>query len=167
MISVRSEVQILPGPPCFRRLRISARRADRGHSSVGRAPALQAGGRRFDPVCLHQFPRGRLVSRDAEPLSFEDRWKEPQHGNVNRNGRFAPGPVAPSHVSGAGAGSWTSEDEVQVTEDAPRPAQSPQGDGWLGAASNGGNSRPCWSAREQACSCAWRLAFSLELRSSV
>ena len=27
----------------------------RGHSSVGRAPALQAGGRRFDPVWLHQF----------------------------------------------------------------------------------------------------------------
>ena len=26
----------------------------RGHSSVGRAPALQAGGRRFDPVWLHQ-----------------------------------------------------------------------------------------------------------------
>ena len=26
-----------------------------GHSSVGRAPALQAGGHRFDPVCLHQF----------------------------------------------------------------------------------------------------------------
>ena len=25
-----------------------------GHSSVGRAPALQAGGHRFDPVCLHQ-----------------------------------------------------------------------------------------------------------------
>jgi hypothetical protein len=25
-----------------------------GHSSVGRAPALQAGGRRFDPVWLHQ-----------------------------------------------------------------------------------------------------------------
>ena len=30
-----------------------------------------------------------LVSRDAEPLSFEDRWKEPQHGNVNMNERFA------------------------------------------------------------------------------
>ena len=29
----------------------------RGHSSAGRAPALQAGGRRFDPVWLHQiFP---------------------------------------------------------------------------------------------------------------
>ncbi len=29
-------------------------RSRRGHSSVGRAPALQAGGRRFDPVWLHQ-----------------------------------------------------------------------------------------------------------------
>ena len=28
----------------------------RGHSSAGRAPALQAGGRRFDPVWLHHFP---------------------------------------------------------------------------------------------------------------
>ena len=27
----------------------------RGHSSAGRAPALQAGGRRFDPVWLHHF----------------------------------------------------------------------------------------------------------------
>ncbi len=27
----------------------------RGHSSVGRAPALQAGGRRFDSVWLHQL----------------------------------------------------------------------------------------------------------------
>jgi len=27
----------------------------RGFSSAGRAPALQAGGRRFDPVNLHQF----------------------------------------------------------------------------------------------------------------
>ena len=26
-----------------------------GHSSVGRAPALQAGGRRFDPVWLHHL----------------------------------------------------------------------------------------------------------------
>ena len=65
-----------------------------------------------------------LVSRDAEPLSFEDRWKEPQHGNVNRSERCALVPVAPSHICGAGAGSWTSEDEVQVTEDAPRPAQT-------------------------------------------
>jgi hypothetical protein len=27
--------------------------SERGHSSVGRAVALQASGRRFDPVCLH------------------------------------------------------------------------------------------------------------------
>jgi hypothetical protein len=26
----------------------------RGHSSAGRAPALQAGGQRFDPAWLHQ-----------------------------------------------------------------------------------------------------------------
>jgi hypothetical protein len=34
---------------------IAHRRIHRGHSSAGRAPALQAGGRRFDPVWLHQF----------------------------------------------------------------------------------------------------------------
>src|SRR6266576_1656432 len=37
-------VQIHPDPPS----------SDRGCSSVGRAPALQAGGHRFDPVQLHQ-----------------------------------------------------------------------------------------------------------------
>ena len=41
----------------------------------------------------------KMVSRvDDRPPDFEDRWKEPQHGNVNRDGRFAPGPVAPSHM---------------------------------------------------------------------
>ena len=69
MISVRSEVQILPGPPSFaRRIGRQVRKADRplrpvardpltkwGHSSVGRAVALQASGRRFDPVWLHQI----------------------------------------------------------------------------------------------------------------
>ena len=29
-----------------------------GHSSAGRAPALQAGSRRFKSDCLHQFPKG-------------------------------------------------------------------------------------------------------------
>ena len=33
---------------------LTLRLPERGHSSVGRAPALQAGGRRFDPVWLHQ-----------------------------------------------------------------------------------------------------------------
>ena len=69
MISVRSEVQILPGPPVIecelsnrRFARPTGRRAQwratypkRGHSSVGRAVALQASGRRFDPVWLHQI----------------------------------------------------------------------------------------------------------------
>jgi hypothetical protein len=63
LISVRSEVQIFPGPPLFSRepgteyrIRDSAwRRAEtvRGLSSAGRAPALQAGCHRFDPDRLH------------------------------------------------------------------------------------------------------------------
>src|SRR5262245_11581162 len=35
----------------------------RGHSSVGRAPALQAGGRRFDPVWLHQLNQLQTARR--------------------------------------------------------------------------------------------------------
>ena len=34
----------------------------RGISSAGRAPALQAGGQRFDPVILHQFFVKKKVS---------------------------------------------------------------------------------------------------------
>ena len=65
----------------------------------------------------------KMVSRvDNEPPSFEDRWKEPQHGNVNRNERSRARSCASQE-----AGSWTSEDEVQVTEDAPRPGHKP---GW-------------------------------------
>ena len=35
--------------------RTMAKKSERGISSAGRAPALQAGGRRFDPVILHQI----------------------------------------------------------------------------------------------------------------
>jgi hypothetical protein len=59
LIRVRSEVQLLPDPPVLP----NVARAVRGHSSAGRAPALQAGGRRFDPGWLHQF----LVSQGAQP----------------------------------------------------------------------------------------------------
>ena len=34
------------------------RQAIRGYSSAGRAPALQAGGQRFDPAYLHQWLEG-------------------------------------------------------------------------------------------------------------
>ena len=47
---MRSEVQILSGPP-FARLR--------GLSSAGRAVALQASGHRFDPDRLHQALQAR------------------------------------------------------------------------------------------------------------
>ena len=53
MISVRSEVQVLLGPPP----RI------RGCSSDGRAPALHAGGHRFDSVHLHQERVETIVER--------------------------------------------------------------------------------------------------------
>ena len=88
MISVRSEVRVFPGPPIFAapRLRLASPRSQPacppkllgsvggGHSSVGRAPALQAGGRRFDPVWLHQPSRLtplRLASRPSNTLVHE------------------------------------------------------------------------------------------------
>ena len=42
----------LDAPMCQEQLYGS--QLDRGHSSVGRAPALHAGGQRFDPAWLHQ-----------------------------------------------------------------------------------------------------------------
>jgi hypothetical protein len=84
LISVGSEVRVLPGPPPKGRERMSefgawrlgdvaqrslnrAARKDWGCSSIGRAPALQAGGRRFDSVHLHHLHvpcvlRGHVVS---------------------------------------------------------------------------------------------------------
>ena len=41
-----------------------------GHSSVGRAPALQAGGRRFDPDRLHQVFGGRRFCLQREEKLF-------------------------------------------------------------------------------------------------
>ncbi len=45
-----------------------------GCSSAGRAPALQAGGQRFDPAQLHQFTLVSmlLVSSRADNVSFEE-----------------------------------------------------------------------------------------------
>jgi hypothetical protein len=50
-------VRIHPDPPRQVTVvgwQLSVKASGRGCSSVGRAPALQAGGRRFDPVRLHQ-----------------------------------------------------------------------------------------------------------------
>jgi hypothetical protein len=52
---VGSVVQVHPDPPSYR-----------GCSSVGRAPALQAGGHRFDPVHLHHL-------RKEKPYRYEER----------------------------------------------------------------------------------------------
>ena len=69
---MRSEVRLFPDPPLLRRelcfgasvapeftgRRFMANRA-RGCSSAGRAPALQAGGHRFDPGQLHHLAAQR------------------------------------------------------------------------------------------------------------
>src|SRR6266851_2862829 len=49
-------VRIHPDPPV----------SYRGCSSVGRAPALQAGGHRFDPVHLHHFERKKAADEDGD-----------------------------------------------------------------------------------------------------
>ena len=57
MISVGSVVQVHPDPPDQpASLETNRRKPIGGHSSAGRAPALQAGGHRFDPGWLHQAP---------------------------------------------------------------------------------------------------------------
>ena len=43
----------------------------RGHSSAGRAPALQAGGRRFDPGILHLV--GKQDKKELESRAGEAR----------------------------------------------------------------------------------------------
>ena len=57
---MRPVVQVHPGPPDIREFNDQPfvdwhyNATKRGISSAGRAPALQAGGQRFDPAILHQ-----------------------------------------------------------------------------------------------------------------
>src|SRR5256885_10490345 len=59
---------------------MSGCRGSRGISSAGRAPALQAGGRRFDPVILHQDRAGgsSLKKRLEEAKRSEEHTSELQ-----------------------------------------------------------------------------------------
>ena len=49
---MRSQVQVLIGPPLNNLVKINL---GWGISSAGRAPALHAGGQRFDPAILHHL----------------------------------------------------------------------------------------------------------------
>ena len=51
-----------------------------GCSSVGRAPALQAGGRQFEPDQLHQ--NNRKKGGDASPFSKEQNTNSPKGVNT-------------------------------------------------------------------------------------
>ena len=44
----------------------------RGHSSAGRAPALQAGGRRFDPDWLHHSDFRKLMDGHKQRLFIHE-----------------------------------------------------------------------------------------------
>ena len=55
-------VRIHPDPPGSG----NGTQPERGCSSIGRAPALQAGGRRFDPVQLHQFQVSGIGDQASE-----------------------------------------------------------------------------------------------------
>ena len=82
MISVGSEVQVLPGPPVIRLL---AEDVSGGHSSAGRAPALQAGGHRFESGCLH-YSRSASAEMAAKRTSGND----PPEGASRRRLRRTP-----------------------------------------------------------------------------
>ena len=80
LISVRSEVQILPGPPSTDQKpevrdqtgSLISDLWDGGCSSAGRAPALQAGGHRFEPVHLHQKALNHIKHKSlSTELSLE------------------------------------------------------------------------------------------------
>ena len=59
-------VRVHPDPPrSGRRLKRGLMTRNRGCSSIGRAPALQAGGHRFDPVHLHHLAKRQTKVRDA------------------------------------------------------------------------------------------------------
>src|ERR1700733_13366043 len=72
-------VRIHPDPPLFLRwLQLTGKDPGRirlrylhdwGISSAGRAPALQAGGRRFDPVILHQSSMRSVLCKKTQNVS--------------------------------------------------------------------------------------------------
>ena len=64
---MRSVVQVYPGPPTKSVIKNNLW----GCSSVGRAPALQAGGHRFEPVRLHQLFGLVLTNVATMYLAFE------------------------------------------------------------------------------------------------
>jgi hypothetical protein len=74
-------VRIHPDPPLFGRVMGANKTRDRGCSSAGRAPALQAGGHRFDPGQLHQRLRTQEGTRERSGASlssgFFGSWRSP------------------------------------------------------------------------------------------
>lgn len=148
MISVRSEVQILPGPPCFSSLRDFHRFG--GIAQLGERLLCKQ-------EVVGSIPSASTIRVDGWIAArFEDRWKEPQHG-IRGQAKRESASLAPLSAT-IEAGSWTSEDEVQVTEDSLG-----RGKPWLGHASKRRRDRVC---DERVCSCAWRNHLRLRDQAS-
>ena len=101
LISVRSEVQVFPGPPRSESsFRLRLKRPDRrvgkpqlgGISSVGRAPGLQPGGHRFEPGIL----QGRREAQRGSHEPRSNRGPFPTPGG-------APAPSLPTEGAASGA----------------------------------------------------------------
>ena len=88
-------VRIHPDPPVRCRVEAAVYRyleQDRGCSSIGRAPALQAGGRRFDPDQLHQFRSQKSevtigCGRSSQLFAFGGKLRKAESGKL-RAGTF-------------------------------------------------------------------------------
>ncbi len=87
----------LPRPTIIGR-RSHRRAARRGCSSVGRAPALQAGGHRFDSVHLHQLQAPYSGTTTWRRLDMPERVSEPrsQADAVPAGSRATEGPGDPA-----------------------------------------------------------------------
>ena len=93
MISVRSEVQILPGPPLSAKLKVVAA------SAVSKIPRERPGAERGSGhehgaaarargalSCAARLPRHRRRCRCRRPPPCEGRWNRPLHGGVAQLG---------------------------------------------------------------------------------
>jgi hypothetical protein len=76
------------GIPCEPFFGLSARR---GVSSAGRAPALQAGGRRFDPGTLHPFTRADFSGLTRKSAIFRFRPSASAHNRCYPFQTLLPG----------------------------------------------------------------------------
>ena len=128
-----------------------------GLSSAGRAPALQAGGRRFDPDRLHQWPLAWWnVERSPKLSSTKKKGLQPRtlavwvsacSVDIVKRRRVLKGSTSPARAGGVGfclelgaEGFITRRDNVRFRRECPHPAgfgPCSRKTGWFGFGRNG------------------------------